>query len=106
MSKFSVVKDSLTKVFLKLKERTIEGKKWVGIDGLANMSTSAVLTIFLMLFFPCVWAMIFSIIIVTGKSALDKSKGHPNEKHDLICSVVGVLLGAILSAAHAAIILL
>lgn len=106
MSKFTAIKASLIKAFEFLKERTIEGKNWVGLDGLANMSTSAVLTIFLMLFFPCIWAMIFSIIIVAGKTVFDKSKGHENEKHDLICAVVGVLLGAILGTAHAAIVLL
>lgn len=90
----------------RIKETNIRGMQWVGLDGLANMETSALLVIFLMLFCPVIWSMAISIILVVGKSLLDTKKGSSDEKHDLICCIVGVLLGAILGTVHAAVVLL
>lgn len=71
-----------------------KGKKWIGTDGLLNMETSALLVLLLMFFFPVFWSMIFGFIIMLVKCLLDKSKGHNNEVHDLICAAVGVTIGA------------
>lgn len=84
----------------------IDGYKWLGDDGLINMESSALLTIFFMIFFPIVWSVILTLIVVCAKCAFDKSRGHENEKHDLICACTGVIIGAILGSVHAAVILL
>lgn len=78
------------------------GVKWIGTDGLLNMETSALITIFLMIFFPVLWATILTFVGVMLKCILDKSRGHENEKHDFVCALIGVLVGAILGPAHAA----
>ena len=82
------------------------GVDWVGINGLANMESAALFTIFLMLFFPAVWSMVFAICIVMSKCLLDKKNGSRNECHDFICAVIGVVMGVILGVAHAATVLL
>jgi len=94
--------NKLKKLWENLKAANSRGIKWIGLDGLLNMETAALLTIFLMIFFPVMWSMFFSIIVVIGKCVFDKSNGHMDEKHDLICAIVGVLIGAILGPAHAA----
>ena len=90
----------------KIKATNKRGMEWIGTDGLINMETAAILTIFLMIFFPTMWAMLFSAFVVVGKSIFDKTKGHTKEGHDLICAVIGVLLGALLGFAQAAITIL
>ena len=102
MSKFGAWVDKTYNKFSDLHHR---GISWIGIDGLLNMETSALLTIFFMIFFPVMWAMIFSVVIVVGKCLFDKSRGHENELHDLICAVIGVLVGAMLGPAHGALTL-
>ena len=72
------------------------GKAWIGIDGLINMETSALLTIFFMIFFPKLLAMLLSFLVVITKCIVDRRNGHEEEMHDLICAIVGVLFGAIL----------
>ena len=89
----------------KLKAANKRGLEWLGVDGILNMETSALLTIFFMIFFPVCWSMMFSAIVVLGKCLLDKSRGHKNEMHDFICALIGVLVGAILGPAHAAVTL-
>ena len=91
---------------LNLKNNTKRGIDWVGVNGLANLGTSALLTIFLMLFFPAVWSMVSSIAIVMTKCLMDKKKGSNNECHDFICSVLGVIVGVILGVAQVAVVLL
>lgn len=89
-----------------LKNNWNRGIEWVNVYGLANMEASALLTIFLMLFFPAVWSMVFSVIIVMVKCMFDKKKGSGHEFHDFICSLIGVIAGLILGVAHAAVVLL
>lgn len=84
----------------------IDGYKWLGDDGLLNMESAALLTIFFMILFPIVWSVILALIVVCAKCAFDKSRGHEDEKHDLICACVGVIIGAILGSVHAAVVLL
>lgn len=99
MSKFF---EWIKKTFLKIKDAHNRGIKWIGMDGLLNMETAALLTIFFMIFFPTMWAMIFSVVVVLGKCLFDKSRGHENELHDFICAIIGVLIGSILAPAYAA----
>ena len=73
-----------------------KGKNWIGTDGLLNIETSALITLVLMFFFPAFWSMLFGFIIILVKCLLDKSKGHEDEEHDLICATVGVIIGAII----------
>lgn len=103
MSKFkSFVENQL----VSLKNNWKRGVEWTNIYGLANMTSSALLTIFLMLFVPAIWAMVLSIALVMTKCFFDKQRGSGHECHDFICSVIGVIGGLILGVAHAAVILL
>lgn len=79
-----------------IKTRTQQGYKWIGVDGLLNMETSALLTILFALFIPKFYACLVTLFIMTLKSFFDKSKGRINEKHDLICSCIGIIVGFIL----------
>jgi hypothetical protein len=72
------------------------GWKWMGVDGLLNLETAALTTIILKMILPLNWAMIFAAIIGIAKSTLDKSNGHENETHDLICIFIGIVLGAVI----------
>lgn len=84
----------------------IDGYKWLGDDGIINLESSALLTIFFMILFPIAWSVILTLIVVCAKCAFDKSRGSEKEKHDLICACAGVIIGAILGSVHAAVILL
>ena len=101
MSKFEKFFDSVKAFFKKVHDVTVKGYEWIGTDGLLNMETSALLTIVLLIFTSVPWAAAFSFVIVMAKSAYDKSKGHANEAHDIICCVIGITLGVILGMAHA-----
>jgi len=94
--------DWLHKSIEQIKGAYLSGIKWIGLDGLLNMETSALITIFLMIFFPVIWATVITFVMVMLKCILDKTRGRENEKHDLICALVGVLVGAILGPAHGA----
>lgn len=102
MSKFC---NWVSKTYKKICEAHHRGIAWIGIDGLLNMETAALLTIFFMIFLPVMWAMIFSVLVVAGKCLLDKSHGHENELHDFICAIIGVLVGVMLGPAHGALTL-
>lgn len=109
MGTLSIVK-KIKKSFLKVceyfKDSFERGYRWIGIDGLINMETSALLVMFFLLLFPAVWASLITFLIVLGKCVLDKREGSQKETHDFICSVVGIVVGLILGIAHAVVILL
>jgi hypothetical protein len=87
------------KTFLStLKERAINGYKWVGTDGLLNFETSALLVILFIVFFPVAWSAALAFILVTLKCSLDKTRGKKGELHDFICAIIGVLTGVILAS--------
>lgn len=86
--------------FLKTKTHFDCGVKWIGNDGLINMESAALLTIFFMIFFPIVISCACSFILVMTKCIIDKKNGHDNEIHDFICAVIGVLIGAMLGVSH------
>ena len=106
MSKFKNFLNSIKSFFSGVKDKLIKGYNWLGTDGIINMETSALLMIAFMMFLPIFWSAILTFIIVIGKCALDKSRGKENEKHDLICSVVGILFGVIIGTVHAVVVLL
>lgn len=72
------------------------GRKWIGMDGLLNMESAALITLVLLCFLPILWSMVFGLIIVVAKCLFDKSKGSTDEAHDCICATIGVIVGAIL----------
>ena len=73
-----------------------KGWKWMGVDGLLNLETAALTTVILKMILPLDWAMIFAALIGVAKSVLDKSNGHENETHDLICIFIGIVLGGVI----------
>lgn len=85
----------------KIKQTIIEldkkGRKWIGVDGLINMETSALLTIFLMIFFKPILSVIVSFIFVFAKCFFDKTRGSKKEKHDLLCAAIGVIVGCLIA---------
>lgn len=106
MGKFTKFLDGVKTFFSNVKNKLIKGYEWLGIDGIVNMETSALLVMLFMVFFPVFWSSILTFLIVIGKCAIDKSRGRENEKHDFICCIIGILLGVILGAVHIAVSLL
>lgn len=106
MSKFSKFLTGTKNFFTKMKQKLNKGYKWLGTDGIINMETSALLMILFMLFFPLFWSALLTFLIVISKCVFDKSNGRKNEKHDLICAIVGILFGIILGAVNCAIALI
>jgi hypothetical protein len=94
MSKLGTITSWISTKISPLKNLVKKGQIWLGVDGVANLSTAAVLTIFFMIFFKLIWAMALTMIVAIGKCIFDKSRGSADEKHDLICAVVGIILGA------------
>lgn len=90
------IKEKLINFIEVIKLSTKQGYKWIGVDGLLNMETSALLTVLFTLFLPKFTACMVSLFIMLAKSIYDKSKGRQNEKHDVICSCVGIVVGFIL----------
>lgn len=106
MGKFTNFLDGVKTFFSNVKNKLIKGYEWLGIDGIVNMETSALLVMLFMVFFPVFWSSILTFLIVIGKCTIDKSRGRENEKHDFICCIIGILLGVILGAVHVAVSLL
>ena len=80
----SLINDKLQNIWEKIKSQNNRGLEWIGIDGIANAESAALLTLFLMMFCSIVWAMAISMFIVMGKCIFDRTRGHENETHDLI----------------------
>lgn len=104
-NKFQKVLNSMKEFYSRAKAKMQKGYKWIGTDGLLTMETAAILVGVFMVFLPVFYAMIGGLVIAVAKCALDKSRGSENEKHDLVCAVVGVAGGAILGASHALLLL-
>ena len=96
----------LLKTGKSLKESFERGYHWIGLDGLINMETSALLVMFFLLFLPAIWASIITFLIVIGKCVIDERNGSQKETHDFICAVVGIVVGLILGVTHAVVVLL
>jgi len=93
------------KIFSGIAERNKRGLEWVGTDGFLNMESSALLTIFLMIFFSPLVSAAFSFVIVLFKCMMDDRLGKKGEKHDFICCAIGVIGGLILGASTMSILL-
>lgn len=100
------IKGFFNKIIDYFKESFERGYKWIGMDGLVNMETSALLVLFFLLLFPAIWASVITLVIVVGKCVLDEKRGSEKETHDFICSVIGIVIGLIIGIAHAAVALL
>jgi hypothetical protein len=79
-----------------LKDHTIKGYKWLGVDGIINLETSALLVIIFNLIFSQPLPIFFTTIIMLIKSIIDKKNGHIDETHDFICACIGIVLGFII----------
>ena len=80
-------------------ETTRRGAKWIGSDGLINLETAALIYLFLVLFLaiPCAVAVTMCGTVV--KCAYDAAHGHIDERHDMLCAGIGIVVGIILSLA-------
>lgn len=87
------IKNLLQNIKSYLKEGYIRGKKWIGYDGLLNMETSALLNVIINIFLNAFWSLGITCFIVGAKCLIDKKNGHSNEKHDLICASIGIIIG-------------
>ena len=99
-------KNFCTKTFFMLKANMKRGMEWTGNDGLINMESAALLVLFLRIFFPFPCCAILSFLLMAIKCIIDSKKGHIDEKHDMICAVIGVVCGVILAMAHAAVLVI
>lgn len=102
---FDKIYQFFKKMFNRAAERNKRGLEWVGTDGFLNMESSALLTIFLMIFFSPLASMAFSFVIVLLKCLIDDKRGSKDEKHDFICCAIGVIAGVILGASTMSILL-
>jgi hypothetical protein len=101
----SLLEEKFNNVISRIKETNRRGLDWIGSDGIISAESGAILTIFLMIFFPIAWAMILSLFVIMGKCFFDKKHGSQNECHDFICATIGVIIGAILGMSHAALVI-
>lgn len=88
-----------TNALEKVKESYSRGKKWIGYDGLLNMETFALILMILMVFLQIKCAIIITSLLALFKTYVDVKNGHKNEKHDLICSSLGIIFGGIIAIA-------
>ena len=96
MNKINAILIRLKEYYNIIKKRTICGYKWIGSDGLINLESTALLTIFFMLFFSTPMSVFLASIFAICKSINDFKNGHFDEKHDLICASMGIILGVLL----------
>jgi len=100
MSKHSI-KNLTKKLNQKINELDTNGRKWIGFDGLLNMETFALTTLFFMIFFKAYISAGISLLFSIVKCYTDYKKGSSNEKHDLICAGIGIVFGCIIGLALA-----
>lgn len=71
--------------------------KWMRMDGLLHMETSALIMLIAHTIFPLLLALILSVSMGIAKEARDAmTKKGTAEMHDLYCDGIGILLGLIL----------
>lgn len=99
MDRLKNIWKTILKAFSVVKEHTLKGYKWIGADGLLNLETSALITIVLMLLLPPFGAGFITFVIMCVKCIGDSLDGRENEEHDLICSIIGLVLGIIIGIA-------
>lgn len=92
----SKLKHLLNNLNIFLKEGYTRGKKWIGYDGLLNIESFALMLIILTIFLEYHWASIITMLVAGLKSFIDYKNGHKNEKHDLICAGLGIIIGFII----------
>lgn len=88
--------EKLKQFFKTLKDHFKKGYKWIGIDGLLNLESSALLVIIFNLIAGQPMSMFLTAIIMLIKSIIDKKNGHLNEVHDFICACIGIVIGSII----------
>ena len=84
-------------LYSKLEETHRKGKKWIGVDGLANMETFALLVIVFTIVFPLLTSIALNLFLSGAKCFIDKLHGHDGEAHDLICALIGIVFGALIA---------
>lgn len=73
---------------------------WIKSDGLLHIETSAILCVALTAFMPWWGASAATLAIGVGKELWDKYHDGAATWHDIICDVLGILLGLALTLIH------
>ena len=91
--------NDINRLWDKLCENTRRGTKWFGPDGFLNLETAALAYLFLVIFLsiPCAVAVTMCGAVI--KCAYDAYHGSIDERHDILCAGLGVVVGIILSLA-------
>lgn len=67
----------------------------MGSDGMQHTILSATMTAVFGVFMPCAIAAILTMVIGVVKEVYDKYRGGRCEWKDLVCDIIGILIGAI-----------
>ena len=73
---------------------------WIRTDGLLHLETSAILCVVFTAFLPWWGASAATLAIGVGKELWDKEHGGVATWHDVICDIIGILLGLALTLIH------
>lgn len=78
--------------------------KLIGMDGFVHLFVSALIALFVCVMkVPMVWAAVIAMSVGVLKELCDKFFGGHANWHDIVCDVIGVMLGIALFAISAAV---
>jgi cell shape-determining protein MreD len=71
--------------------------KWIRQDGLLHIETSALLVVAISVLLPVWLSIVISFIFGIGKELWDKYHGGVSSWHDVICDIIGLAVGALIT---------
>jgi len=71
--------------------------KWIRQDGLLHIETSALLVVAISVLLPVWLSIVISFIFGIGKELWDKYHGGVPSWHDVICDIIGLAVGALIT---------
>lgn len=80
-------------------EKILIPVRWIAFDGLLHIETSFILVLLFRLFMPPFCAVLAALVLGLAKEVVDiwwrKSNTWRQALHDIICDLVGILLGIV-----------